>query len=78
MQFKVGRNTYQAIKGDYLMDNGRCIQFCTGDKRDLQVKVGKRAKNLTMTKKALSQIDLSKLRRVEEEFYELKIIYYFF
>ncbi len=35
---KIGRTEYEIKKGDYILDNGACHQFCSGDNRSLEKK----------------------------------------
>lgn len=34
---KIGRKEYQVKKGDYILYNGACYQFCSGDCRTLKL-----------------------------------------
>ena len=34
---KIGRNEYPIKKGDYILYNGACYQFCSGDGRTLKL-----------------------------------------
>ena len=35
-EIKIGRQTIKIKKGDYILDNGGGLQFCSGDFRTLQ------------------------------------------
>lgn len=37
-KIKIGRSEYDIKTGDYIMYNGNCYQFCTGDGRVSEMK----------------------------------------
>ena len=39
-QIKIGRKKYEIKKGDYIMDNGSCLQLFAGDRHTMQL-IGK-------------------------------------
>lgn len=47
---QIGRHTYQVKDCDYFMDNGACIQYCTGDGRYLRQKWVDRSHSLVVPK----------------------------
>jgi len=60
---KIRNKVYQPQKGDYILDNGACFMFCAGDYRRLN-KIGVLSYDyITLTKKALSEIDLVSLEK---------------
>jgi len=75
---KIGRFTYDIRKGDYILDNGACIQFITGDRRTLISSGFDRKTSLripkTTVKKIISPI-LDSLRKVEKQ---PSLTYYYF
>lgn len=52
---KIGRKEYEVKPGDYIMDNGACYQFCSGDGRELAGKGFVSFKNLVMSNKLAQQ-----------------------
>jgi hypothetical protein len=63
-QIKVGRKVFQPKKGDYILDNGSCKQFCTGDGRGLFFKAWTEYRNVVLPKNAIKLINLSEMRKV--------------
>lgn len=65
---------------DYIMYNGACYLFCSGDKRTLRVEGFRSYTHIKCTKKMMIEIDLTTLRKVvtgnkEDRTY---LEYYFF
>ncbi len=77
---KIGRDTYDIKPGDFILDNGSCYQFGSGDKRALKREGFNEYHYLRLPKKALKKIDLSKLRKVEIPTVkqDVQLIYYYF
>ena len=62
---KIGRNNYEIKKGDYVLFNGACYQFCAGDRRGLKW-VGYTNHNyLVIPKIRLKEIDFKNMRKVK-------------
>jgi hypothetical protein len=77
---KVGRKIFEIQSGDYIIFNGSCYQFVTGDKRRLYYKNYTDYTHIILPNKMLKKIPLNKLRKVESGNNELKmflICYYF-
>ena len=56
--------TYQPQKGDYILDNGSCKQFCSGDGRTLKQKGFDFYRNIVLTKEAVKKINIAGMRTV--------------
>jgi hypothetical protein len=54
--------SYQPQKGDYILDNGACKQFCTGDGRELYFKKWTSYSSIVLTKAAIKQINIAGMR----------------
>jgi hypothetical protein len=54
--------SYQPQKGDYILDNGACKQFCTGDKRILIQEGFDSYDSIVLTKAAIKQINIAGMR----------------
>ena len=63
---KIGRQTYDIKKGDYIMYNGSCYQFITGDKRTLgyeRYSKFSRITSLEIPKSRLKEIPFDQLEK---------------
>ncbi len=58
---KIGRETYEVKKGDYILYNGACYQFIAGDKRTLKQKGWTSYHNLVMPNTLVKKIPFDKL-----------------
>ena len=59
---KVGRKEFEVKSGDYLMDNGGCIQFCSGDGRALVWEKYSSLTSVLLSLAAIKKIDFKQLR----------------
>jgi len=59
IEIKIGRNTYELLKGDYILFNGACYQLCAN--RVLQRKGFNTFYNLIIPKNSLKSIPFDKL-----------------
>ena len=62
---KIGRKTYEIKKGDYILFNQACYQFCSGDNRTLKVEGWNRYSNLVIPKSRMKEIDLESMKKIE-------------
>jgi len=62
---KIGRTEYEIKKGDYILDNGACHQFCSGDNRALERKGFNAYRNIVIPKTLVKKINFDKLKKVE-------------
>jgi hypothetical protein len=60
-RIKNGRLEFDIHKGDYILDNGSCIQFMTGDRRILYRKKRDAITSFRVSKVELNKIPLDKL-----------------
>jgi len=65
----VRKKEYEVKKGDYILDNGSCLQFVTGNRRIIRTSGFDAFDYVELNKKAISEIDLSKLTKVENNGY---------
>lgn len=60
---KIGRRTYKINKGDFILFNGACYQFCSGDDITLYMDGFYKIKSVTIPKTTIAKIDLTKLTK---------------
>ena len=65
MSLKIGRNTYEIKKGDFIYYNTSCYQFFTGDGRIIRSEKFATFNHIILTKSALKAIPLDKLIKKE-------------
>jgi hypothetical protein len=53
---KIGRKEYNIQKGDYILYNGACYQFCTGDNRTLKMEGFNQYTSLTVPASVVKKI----------------------
>jgi hypothetical protein len=75
---KIGRTEYGIKKGDYIIYNGACHQFCSGDGRTLKQEGFSTYRNIIIPKTLVKKINLDKLRKVETKIHGVDIIKYYF
>jgi len=61
---KIGRTRNEIKPGDYVIFNGACYQFCSGDGRPLKTKGWYSQKNLVIPKTRMKQIPFDELKKV--------------
>lgn len=66
-EIKIGRKTFEIKPGDYILDNGACLQFCSGDRRQLYYKNYNSFTHILIPPSTVKKIDLTKLRKVVEK-----------
>jgi riboflavin synthase alpha subunit len=71
---KIGRKTYEIKPGDYILDNGACLQFVAGDKRGLKFGYN----NIVMPKSVAKKIQFSDMRKETVVKMGSEYTYYFF
>jgi hypothetical protein len=62
---KIGRKTYDIKKGDYILFNRACYQFCTGDGRGLKFENWSSYSSLVIPKIRLKEIPFDSLNKIE-------------
>lgn len=65
--FTIRKQTYEIKKGDYIMYNGSCYQFFSGDGRVLKYDNLTGYNSIVLTTKAFSQLDLTNCKVVEKD-----------
>jgi len=78
--FTIRKKVYEVYTGDYILFNGACYQFCTGNKRALGFEGYHSYYSIPLTAKVLKSIDLNLLQKVEighKEDRSLLTYYYF-
>lgn len=76
-EIKIGRETYKIYPGDYIMDNGACLQFCTNG-RVLKYKDWTKHTSLVIPKTTFSKVVKPILHLLEEKKGGKTIIRYYF
>lgn len=71
---KIGRKEYTVQKGDYILWNGACYQFCAGDKRILKQEGFNSYTHLRVPASAIKSINLKALKYIRKGEYS----YYFY
>lgn len=66
-KIKIGRREYVTKKGDYIMYNGCCYQFCAGDGRTLKFDGYDRYSSLTLSQRAIKTIPFDSLTKKTEK-----------
>jgi len=62
-EIKIGKHTYKIKKGDYILYNEACYQFCTGDKRTLKFRNYTSYTSLTLSKTMISKIPFNLMKK---------------
>lgn len=60
---KIGRIEYEVKDGDYILFNGACHQFCSGDGRALKYKGFDKYSSLIIPKTTVKKIPFDKLKK---------------
>lgn len=64
MKIKYYRKEVESKRGDYILFNGACYQFCTGDKRGLWFEGYHDINSFTLSQKMLKEIPLDKMKKI--------------
>jgi len=75
---KIGRKEHLIKKGDYILFNGACYQFCAGDGRTLERKRWNTYSSLRIPKTTVKKLTLDKMTKEESISYGVNIIKWFF
>ena len=65
---KIGRKEYLIQKGDYILYNGACYQFCAGNGRTLKWDGHFSMRSLVIPNSALKKIPLETMKKAETPF----------
>jgi hypothetical protein len=77
-QIKIRNKVYQPKKGDYILDNGTCFMFCAGDGRTLDKNGFSFYDYISLTKKAISEIDLVSLEKEVSHWLGVRLTKYYY
>ena len=77
-KIKIGRKEFDVKKGDYILDNGLCFQFCTGDGRVLLRKGFNSYTSLLVPASMMKKINLSTLAAKPYQVHGMNLIRYYF
>jgi hypothetical protein len=77
-KIKIGKTEYMIQKGDYILYNGSCYQFCSGDGRTLYHKNYTHYNNVVISNSLVKKIDLDNMRKITKHFHGMEMTYYYF
>ena len=75
---KIGRTTYEVKSGDYILYNGACHQFITGDKRTLKVDGWTSYHSLVMPNSLVKKIPFFRMTKVSNNSYGMELVKWYF
>lgn len=75
---KIGRTIYEVKSGDYILYNGSCYQFVTGDKRTLKQEGFKSYSSLKMPAILVKKIPFIRMTKVNSKLGEMDCVKYYF
>jgi hypothetical protein len=80
MKIKYYRQEVESKKGDYVLFNGACYQFCAGDERKLWFEGYHNVTSFPLSQKMLKQIPLGTMKKIVKGNIEdrTQMIYWFF
>jgi hypothetical protein len=75
---KIGRTTYEVKSGDYILYNGSCYQFVTGDKRTLKQEGFIGHTSLKMPTTLVKKIPFIRMTKVNSKLGEMDCVKFYF
>ena len=75
---KIGREEYSVKKGDYILYNGACYQFCSGDGRTLKLERYTQYTNLRLPDTMVKKIPFDLMEKQNYKSSELHLVRWFF
>ncbi len=75
---KIGRTTYEVKPGDYILYNGSCYQFVTGDKRTLKQDGFNSYSSLKMPAILVKKIPFIRMTKVNSKLGEMDCVKFYF
>ena len=75
---KTGRKEYPIKKGDYILYNGSCYQFCSGDGRALKFERFTQYTNLQLSASTVKKIPFDKMQKQNYKSYGMDLVRWFF
>jgi hypothetical protein len=75
---KIGRTVYEVKSGDYILYNGSCYQFVTGDKRTLKQEGFNSYSSLKMPATLVKKIPFIRMTKVNSKLGGMDCVKYYF
>ena len=75
---KIGRKEYPIKKGDYILYNGSCYQFCSGDSRTLKFERFTQYTNLKLSASMVKKIPFDKMQKQNYKSSGMDLVRWFF
>ncbi len=75
---KIGRVTYEVKSGDYILYNGSCYQFVTGDKRTLKQQGWTSYSSLVMPATLVKKIPFIRMTKVSFNLDGMDLVKWYF
>ena len=75
---KIGRKEYPIKKGDYILYNGACYQFCSGDGRTLKLEHYTKYANLRLPDVMVKKIPFDKMEKQNYKSSGMDLVRWFF
>ena len=75
---KIGRKEYPIKKGDYILYNGACYQFCSGDGRTLKSERFTQYTNLQLSASTVKKIPFDKMQKQNYKSSGMNLVRWFF
>ena len=75
---KIGRKEYPIKKGDYILYNGTCYQFCSGDGRTLKFERFTQYTNLQLSASTVKKIPFDKMQKQNYKSSGMDLVRWFF
>ena len=75
---KIGRETYEVKKGDYILYNGACYQFIAGDGRTLKYQGWTSYHSLVMPKTLVKKIPFDQLVEKKDDGFGMSLTKWYF
>ncbi len=75
---KIGRKEYLIQKGDYILYNGACYQFCSGDGRILKFEGFNQYTNLRLPDVMVKKIPFDKMEKQNYKSSEMDLVRWLF
>lgn len=75
---KIGRQEYPIKKGDYILYNGTCYQFCSGDGRTLKLEQYTQYTNLILPDSMVKKIPFDDMEKQNYKSSGMDLVRWFF
>lgn len=75
---KIGRKEYPVKKGDYILYNGACYQFCSGDGRTLKLERYTQYTNLKLPDVMIKKIPFESMKKQNYNSMGMDLVRWFF